>query len=230
MTFVPDKIVHAAWRLVPAPIERKLRAEAGQRFSRFVLVAIVGVITSQVMLGLLTGPVNLSAGASGVIASMTAALVSYLLSRWAWERTGRPDLLRETVPFWLVSMAVWGILGLTSHFASVWAHSEGYTHLSKHLVVQGAYLLMNCVTFVARFLFFHYVLFATKDDAPAVEAVPVPTGAEATAGMQTPGHQAPAPAGHQTPAPAELARADAAHGSDTGPMALVAGDSGPPRS
>jgi hypothetical protein len=89
---------------------------------------------------------------------------------------------------------------------------------------------MNCVTFVARFLFFHYVLFATKDDAPAVEAVPVPTGAEATAGMQTPGHQAPAPAGHQTPAPAELARADAAHGSDTGPMALVAGDSGPPRS
>ena len=69
MTSLSDTIVNAAWRFVPAPIERKLRAEAGTRFARFVLVAIVGVITSQVMLGLLTGPVNLSAGASGVLAS-----------------------------------------------------------------------------------------------------------------------------------------------------------------
>jgi putative flippase GtrA len=212
MTSIPDKIVHAAWRLVPAPMERKLRTEAGQRFARFLLVAIVGVITSQLMLGLLTGPVNLSAGASGVIASMTAALVSYLLSRWAWERSGRPDLLRETVPFWLVSMAVWGILGLTSHFASVWAHSEGYTHLKKHLAVQGAYFLMNCVTFVARFLFFHYVLFANKERPAVVPVAPAP----------------PDPAGK--PAPEELTTADTAHGSDTGPMALVSGDSGPPRS
>jgi len=209
MTSVPDKIAHTAWRVVPAPLERKLRGEAGQRFSRFVLVAIVGVVTSQVVLGLLTGPVNLTAGTSGVIASMTAALVSYVLSRWAWERTGRPDLLRETVPFWLVSMAVWAILGLTSHFASVWAHAEGYTHVQKHLVVQGAYLLMNCVTFVARFLFFHYVLFAKKPSdtmAPGGAA-----NAASAAGM--PG----------------MVTAESQRGSDTGPMALVSGDSGPPR-
>lgn len=164
MTPVPDKIGQAAWRLVPAPIERKLRTEAGKRFSRFLPVAVVAVLTSQLMLGLLTGPVNLSAGASGVIASMTAAFVSYVLSRWAWERKGRPDLLRETLPFWEVSIAVWVILGLTSHYASVWAHSMGYTHLMKHVVVQGAYFLMNCVTFVSRFLIFHYVLFVNKDN------------------------------------------------------------------
>jgi hypothetical protein len=84
MTFVPDKIVHAAWRLVPAPIERKLRAEAGQRFSRFVLVAIVGVITSQVMLGLLTGPVNLSAGRGSGQAALTCSgrQCRSGLSRW----------------------------------------------------------------------------------------------------------------------------------------------------
>ena len=163
MTSVPDKIAHAAWRVVPAPIERKLRTEAGKRFGRFLPVAVVAVITSQLMLGLLTGPVNLSAGTSGVIASMTAALVSYLLSRWAWERKGRPDLLRETLPFWIVSIAVWVILGLTSHYASVWAHSMGYTHWQKHLVVQGAYFVMNCFTFIGRFLIFHYVLFVNKD-------------------------------------------------------------------
>ncbi|HTA01240.1 MAG TPA: rhomboid family intramembrane serine protease [Streptosporangiaceae bacterium] len=217
MSSLPDKIVHAALRLVPAPIERKLRTEAGKRFSRFALVAVVAVITSQVVLGLLTGPVNLTAGASGVIASMTAALVSYLLSRWAWERTGRPDLLRETVPFWLVSAAVWGILGLTSHYASVFAHAEGYTHFKKHLVVQGAYFLMNCITFVARFVFFHYVLFANKESpastsAPSAPAAP-PAEPDPASSLDRP----------------ELANAEATRGGDTGPMALVSGDSGPPR-
>src|SRR5215469_12892944 len=210
MTSVPDKIVDTAWRLIPTPIARRLRAETGKRFSRFVLVAIVGVVTSQVVLGILTGPVDInSAGAAGVIASMTAALVSYVLSRWAWERTGKPDLLREAVPFWLVSMAVWAVLGLTSHFASVWAHSEGYTHLKKHLVVQGAYFLMNCVTFVARFLFFHHVLFAKK---PA-ESASVAGSSSAAAPVES------ASLGEAQGAGAQYAAAEAAGGSDTGPMA-----------
>lgn len=196
MTAVPEKIAHAAWRLVPAPIERKLRTEAGRRFTRFAGVAIAAVVTSQVMLGLLTGPINLTAGLSGVLAGMSAALVSYVLSRWAWERKGRPDLLRETLPFWAVSVAVWLILGLTSHYASVWAHSQGYTHVEKHLVVQGAYLLMNCVTFVGRFLIFHYVLFAPKKTAK------------------------------QSGPPDELATADAtAHSQDASSVALLTGDS-----
>jgi len=220
MTSVPDKIVNAAWRVLPGSIERKLRSETGQRFIRFVLVAAAGVVTSQIVLGILTGPVYLSAGISGVIASMTAALVSYVLSRWAWERTGAPDLLRETVPFWLVSMAVWAVLGLTSHFASVWAHSEGYTHLKRHLVVQGAYFLMNCVTFVARFLFFHHVLFAKK---PA-ESASVAGSSSAAAPVES------ASLGEAQGAGAQYAAAEAAGGSDTGPMALVSGDSGPPGS
>jgi putative flippase GtrA len=181
---VSEKIAEAAWRVVPAPVERKLRTEAGKRFTRFVPVALAAVVTSQVVLGLLTGPVNMTAGTAGVIASMVAALVSYLLSRWAWERKGRPDLLRETLPFWAVSIAVWIILGLTSHYASVWAHSMGYTHLKKHLVVQGAYFLMNCLTFVGRFLIFHYVLFANKDRG-ATPAGPDLATAEAASGGDT---------------------------------------------
>jgi putative flippase GtrA len=186
MTSLPDKIAGLGQRWLPAPIARRLQTEAGKRFARFIPVALAAVITSQVILGLLTGPVNLNAGWSGVIASMAAALVSYLLSRWAWERKGKPDWLRETLPFWVVSLAVWGILGLTSHYASVWAQSMGYTHLMKHLVVQGSYFLMNCVTFVARFLIFHYVLFASRDQG-APEPVPeeLPTAGAMSAGGDT---------------------------------------------
>jgi putative flippase GtrA len=200
MTSVTDKIARAAWSVVPAPIERKLRTEAGKRFMRFVPVAVAAVITSQIVLGLLTGPVNLSAGTSGVIASMAAALVSYLLSRWAWERKGKPDWLRETLPFWVVSIAVWVVLGLTSHYASVWAHHMGYEHLMKHVVVQGAYFLMNCVTFVARFLIFHFLLFTDKGrDEEAAASVG-----------------------------ADLATAESVSETDAEPLAFARGDTAPP--
>ncbi|HYK67632.1 MAG TPA: hypothetical protein VEV45_06770 [Streptosporangiaceae bacterium] len=196
MASVPDKIADAAVRFLPAPVVRRLGDEGARRFVRFVAAALAAVITSQIVLGLLTGPFDLnSAGAAGVIAAVVAALVSYLMSRWAWERKGKPDLLRETLPFWAISLAVWVILGATSHYASVWAHSMGYTHLMKHVIVQGAYFLMNCVTFVARFLIFHFVLFAGRD------------------------RQAP------MPLPEELSPAPAMPGvSDTGPLHAISGD------
>ena len=147
------------------------------RFSRFVPVAIAALASSQITLAILVGPLVMTAGKAALIASVVGALVSYLLSRWAWERKGRPDLLRETVPFWLVSFAVWGILSLTSHYAGAFAKQEHMHHLQKIAVVNGAYLAANCVTFVSRFLIFHYVLFADKRRAAAA-ASPVATPAE----------------------------------------------------
>jgi putative flippase GtrA len=167
MAAASDRLAQSAWRLVPAPMERKLRTEAGKRFLRFVPVSLAAVITSQLVLAILTGPLNWGGFTSGVIASMVAAGVSYLLSRWAWERKGKPDVLRETLPFWAVSIACWIILGLTTHYANSWAKSMHIEHWERHLVVNGAYLAMNCITFVCRFLIFHYALFADRGGASA---------------------------------------------------------------
>jgi putative flippase GtrA len=162
-----DRLAQSAWRLVPAPIERKLRTEAGKRFLRFVPVSLAAVITSQLVLAILTGPLLPDQGfTDGVLASIVAAGVSYVLSRWAWERKGKPDLLRETLPFWAVSIACWIILGLTTHYANSWARSMDIQHWERHLVVNGAYLVMNCITFVCRFLIFHYALFADRGGPP----------------------------------------------------------------
>jgi putative flippase GtrA len=159
-------VVYAIVRVLPRPIRRRLETEAGDRFLRFAPVALATLITSQVVLAVLTAA-GMSAGKAALIASVVGAFVSYVLSRWAWDSRGRPDLLRETVPFWLVSFAVWGILSLVAHYAGAFAIHEHLHHLEKHLVVNGAYFLANCVTFVSRFLIFHYVLF--KDRRTALE-------------------------------------------------------------
>ena len=174
MTSVSPKIV--------AAVQRRLRTTVGKRFSRFVLVAIVSLASSLLTLSLLIGVFHVSAGLSGVLGAIVGAAVSYVLSRWAWERKGRPHLLKETLPFWLVSLGAWTVLGLTSHYASVWALSMGHTHWERVLIVDGAYLLANCVTFITRFVIFHYFLFADRGSSlpgsmtSAVEAsgTPVP--------------------------------------------------------
>src|ERR1019366_8507293 len=104
------------------------------------------------------------------------------LREWLRSRTGRqvvrfvpvsvaagierPHMLKETLPFWAVSVGAWLVLGLTSHYASVWAKSMGLSHWQQTLVVELAYLLANCVTFVTRFVIFHYLLFADRGSMP----------------------------------------------------------------
>jgi len=172
MTSVVPRIVTA--------FQSKLRTTVAKRFSRFVLVAIASLASSILMLNLLLGVLNLSAGLSGILGAITGAVVSYVLSRWAWERKGRPHLLKETLPFWLVSLGSWTVLGVTSHYASVWALSMGHTHWERVIIVDGAYLLANCVTFVSRFAIFHYFLFADRGSrlsdsvVSAAEAAGVP--------------------------------------------------------
>ena len=162
MTMAPPKIAKVAWRLLPGGLRRRLRTKTGNRFMRFVPVSLAAVAASQLTLAVLFGVTRLSAGTSAVIASMAGAAVSYVLSRWAWERKGRPNVLKETLPFWTVSVSTWIVLGVVSHYASMWAVSMGFSHWQRVLVVNAAYLMANCVTFVTRFAIFHYILFADR--------------------------------------------------------------------
>jgi putative flippase GtrA len=147
---------------IGAAVQSKLRTTVGKRFSRFVVVAVASLGSSLVTLSLLLGVFHLSGGLAGILSAIVGAAVSYVLSRWAWERKGRPHLLKETLPFWLVSLGSWTVLGLTSHYASVWALEMGHTHWERVLIVDGAYLIANAVTFAARFVIFHYLLFADR--------------------------------------------------------------------
>jgi putative flippase GtrA len=156
-----SKIGNAAWDLVPGPLRRKLQSEPGKRFLRFVPVSLAALASSQITLAILVGVAHVTAGVAAFVASIVGAGVSYVLSRWAWERKGRPDLLRETLPFWIVSIAAWSFLSFVSHEASIWSHSMHHSSLEHVAVINGAYFLANCFTFVARFVIFHYVLFAS---------------------------------------------------------------------
>lgn len=143
-------------------VQRRFRTTVGKRFSRFFVAAIAAVVASQVTLAFCLGYLHWTAGRSALAAWVAGAGTSYLVSRWAWERKGRPHLLKETIPFWLVAIAVAAILTSTTKFANQRAIAMGLTHTQQVMFDGAAYFLANTVTFLLRFALFHYVLFADR--------------------------------------------------------------------
>jgi putative flippase GtrA len=147
---------------IGAAIERRLQTSVGKRFSRFILVAAGAVIASQITLAVCLGPVGWTAGRSALTAWLAGAAVSYVLSRWAWERKGRPNLLKETLPFWIVSVGTAIVLTVVTKWANQRAIAMDMSHTERVLFAGAAYFLANCVTFLTRFLIFHYILFKDR--------------------------------------------------------------------
>ena len=125
MTLIPPRISDALWRVVPAPLANKLRSTVVKRFIRFAPAAFCAVAATQITYIICLGPANLTAGVAGFAGWFAGAAVSYVISRWAWERKGRPHLLKETLPFVAVSIGAGIILTLASKFGNGVAKEMG---------------------------------------------------------------------------------------------------------
>ena len=199
MALAQNRLAAAAWQ--------KLRSKVGVRFTRFVVVAVASLATSEILLSVCNGVFHMTSTPAALISTFSGAAVSYVLSRWAWERKGRPDVLRETVPFWVISSMVWVILWLATKLGYHMASWLGYHHGIKHvLVVDLVYLAANVVTFALRFVIFHYVLFADRTTAARAAA----TGPDSV------------PPGTRTaPSPADVTAAAASDAASSAPAVVV---------
>src|SRR5580693_5404520 len=193
----------------------KLRSKVGVRFTRFVVVAAVSLTVTEIALTLCNGVFHMTSTPAALVSWFCGAVVSYVLSRWAWERKGKPDVLRETVPFWVISALVLVVLTLANKFgydSATWLGLQ--RHGIKHVLwVDFVWLVANFVTFALRFVIFHYVLFtdrttAARPDATGPGAIPpgtreVPSPAAPTTHSSAPGgHPGPTlPIGRQGPLP-----------------------------
>jgi putative flippase GtrA len=161
---------------LPPALANRLRTRLGRQFTRFALVAVISLAASELTLSVALLLGDATGGVATLLGWLVGAITSYVLSRWAWQRKGRPDLLKETLPFWIISAGTAVVLTTTGHISGKFANHHHLPDLEKVALVGGAYLVMNFVTFVTRFLIFHYVLFAdrtSKDGGRTGAAEPV---------------------------------------------------------
>ncbi|HEY2549454.1 MAG TPA: hypothetical protein VGI64_02635 [Streptosporangiaceae bacterium] len=161
MTLAPPKFAYSAWRMLPLSMRRKLRSTPAKRLFRFAPAAVLALCASQFTF-LVFSALNMTAGITGAAGWFAGAAVSYIVSRWAWERKGRPSLLKETLPFWGVSICVGVVLTLASKLGNHEATALGLHGVENQAFKQLFFLGANCITFATRFLIFHYVLFTDR--------------------------------------------------------------------
>jgi len=200
MTLLPPRISDALWRVVPASLQARLRSTVVKRFVRFAPAAVCAVGATQITYIICLGPANLTAGVAGFAGWLAGAAVSYVISRWAWERKGRPHPLKETLPFVAVSIGAGVILTLASKFGNHQALSMGLDGPAQVVVADIFYLAANCVTFALRFLIFHFILFADRNakvDTLEVVEGRAPVTDESVEPLLTADHHYHHRAGHQ---------------------------------
>jgi hypothetical protein len=149
---------------LPVPVASWLRTRLGRHLSRFAGVALVSLATTEVVLSIAYLMIG-TGGTATLLGWFAGAGVSYVLSRKAWERKGRPDLMRETVPFWVISGCTAIVLTTAGHLGGEYAKDHHLAKIAATVVVAGTVLLANVVTFIIRFVLFHYVLFADRSAA-----------------------------------------------------------------
>jgi putative flippase GtrA len=157
-----SKLVSAVWNRLPEPLRRRLRSPDGRRLLRFAPAAVLALAATQITYFICVGIVHATGRISGFAGWFAGAVVSYAVSRWAWERRGKPQWLRETLPFVAVSLIVGVVLTEVSHFAYQAAQAIGLHGIEFSLFVQGLYIAANAVTFVIRFVIFNYLIFASR--------------------------------------------------------------------
>jgi putative flippase GtrA len=136
MSLISPKIIDMAWRMVPGRLRRMLRSQGGRRLIRFAPAAVLALCATQLTYFVLQLG-NVTAGIAGATGWFAGATVSYLVSRWAWERRGWPHLLKETLPFVSISICVGIVLTLTSKLATEQARDLSLHGLDKVLFAQG---------------------------------------------------------------------------------------------
>lgn len=151
MMLMQSRFVATAWRSMHTII--------GIRFSRFAGASIAALLASTTALSVCDGLIHLSSTWSALVSWLFGAAVSYTLSRWAWGLKGKPNMLRETLPFLAISVLVVLVLSLATKLGYGIA-ADLHLHGARHVaVVELVYVIANFCTFLLRFAIFDHVLF-----------------------------------------------------------------------
>jgi putative flippase GtrA len=117
----------------------------GIKLIRYSMVSVVSTVVSFVALAIIFGVGHwFGVITSTVIANVIATIPSYFLNRmWVWGKGGRSHLVKEVLPFWVMSAA--GIV-VSIGGAAIARHIGNSFHLS-HFELTVVVLAANLVSF-----------------------------------------------------------------------------------
>jgi putative flippase GtrA len=123
------------------------------KVARYAIGSVVALMTSVIVFALLLDA-GVGTTADSILAFVAGALPNWILNRrWAWQRTGDMDVAREVVGYAVISLiALAASSAGTGWTDSLLRHHLGQSHAVRVLLVTLAYVVVQGLLFVAKFV------------------------------------------------------------------------------
>ncbi len=132
------------------------KTHQGRKLIRFTSVSVISTLVSQGLIIIFYGITKwMGVVEATVVANCLATLPAYNLNRrWTWGKRGRSHLMKEVVPFWVMS----GLGIAFSFFGSLFARHIVNAHHWNHTLI-GTLIVMaaNFLSFAIFWLLKHIV-------------------------------------------------------------------------
>jgi putative flippase GtrA len=161
------------------------RRDSLRRIIRYGSVSAISTVTSLTILGVLVGFFGFPALWSNVIAIAIGTVPSFELNRrWVWSQSTRRSLLRQALPYCLLSFSGLIVSSIAVHVAAdATSHS---TRLVHTVAVEFANFGAYGVLWLFQFVLCDRILFASKADS-ANQGLPVPNATSSDLALDTTG-------------------------------------------
>jgi putative flippase GtrA len=140
---------------------RMLRHPFSRKIVKYALGSGVALATSVIVFALM-----LTAGVGttidSIVAFLAGAIPNWILNRrWAWQKTGQVEVAREVIGYVVVS-----VLALIAASAGTGAAQHWARHHAAHglhaILVTGAYVVVQALLFVVKFVIYDRWVFAGR--------------------------------------------------------------------
>jgi putative flippase GtrA len=142
-------------------LRERVRGDVVVRMSRCFAVSVGATLLSAAVLVALAVGAGVPAATANVIAVCCGIGPSYYANRhWVWGRTGRGSIVREAVPFWVLSIA--GLVASTVAVAIAASLTAGWSSSARAVVLPLANLAVFGALWLGQFVVLDRVLFAPR--------------------------------------------------------------------
>jgi putative flippase GtrA len=151
---------------------RFARTPEGLKMVKFTMVSVISALTSLTVLAIVYGALRLWSEVPSVLfANLVAGIPSYLLNRqWVWGKSGRSHLVKEILPFAVISVTGIGFSLFTAHLAHDYAISHHLHHLVRTVLVLGTNIASFGALWLVKFAILNRLFAQLPDVEVAAEA------------------------------------------------------------
>jgi putative flippase GtrA len=141
-------------------------------FVRYAAGSLVATACSEIVLIAGYGLFGLGPQAASLSAWVAGAVPNYLLNRrWAWRGRGKAALLREMLPYWVITLSTAALAIAATTAADVWVRHVVSGRGERSVLLAAVYLAAYGLVFVIRFALYDGLVFSSKRSRAAAAAV-----------------------------------------------------------